>query len=177
MEVDKLTVYINITKTLFSPQLLTAARGGNINAAFESAARGQALAAAASQARLKRNTSSHAVLESGSTTLSIASCHLSCFLTLLSHVIIVVDRPMKRIRHGSIGSASSSSYLNQIQLESGVLAVRSRTSSCAYEYLPGPFSKEALAIISTDDASGELLDDALILIQSLFVQLSFFVVF
>jgi hypothetical protein len=79
------------------PELLTKYRDGNINNAFENTVRGQALAATASQARLKRVN-----LEPTFEDLSSAACHFSCYLTVLSHLIINSTTPLRRVLRPSI---------------------------------------------------------------------------
>lgn len=75
------------------PSLLTTNFAHNtgikINFAFESTAKGQALAAAASQARLKR-TNSYSPVDD----LTIASCHFSSYLTVLAHRIVQSESPI-----------------------------------------------------------------------------------
>ena len=62
--------------------------GVKINRAFENTAKGQALAAAASQARLKRVNSGAPVDD-----LTIASCHFSSYLTVLAYRIVQSPAP------------------------------------------------------------------------------------
>ena len=62
--------------------------GLKVNSAFESTAKGQALAAAASQARLKRVNSTAPVDD-----LTIASCHFSSYLTVLAYRIVQSEAP------------------------------------------------------------------------------------
>jgi hypothetical protein len=81
---------------LLDPVFFAPLRAGNVNSAFEASTRGQALAAAASQARLKRTNAVPATEN-----LSLASCHWSCILTVLSHLIVTSSTHAKGIQRAS----------------------------------------------------------------------------